>query len=77
VLLLRDSGLRLGDAVTLDRDRTDSNGHLFLRTAKTKVFVPMPSKVIKGWRLLFYGWFPPVDFCMAVADIYATDQTRE
>jgi integrase/recombinase XerD len=47
VLLLRYSGLRLGDAVTLDRKRIDT-GRLFLRTAKTgtRVFVPLPKNVI-------------------------------
>jgi integrase/recombinase XerD len=50
VLLLRYSGLRLGDAVTLDRSRIDADGRLFLRTAKTKtkVFVPLPSVVIEA-----------------------------
>jgi integrase/recombinase XerD len=43
ILLLRYSGLRIGDAVTLDRSRIES-GRLFLRTAKTgtRVFVPLP-----------------------------------
>jgi integrase/recombinase XerD len=47
VLLLRYSGLRLGDAVTLDRNRVE-DGRLFLRTAKTgtRVFVPLPKVVI-------------------------------
>lgn len=47
VLLLRYSGLRVGDAVTLDRSRIDS-GRLFLRTAKTgtRVFVPLPQVVV-------------------------------
>lgn len=46
VLLLRYSGLRIGDAVTISRDRID-NGRLFLRTAKTgtRVFVPLPNIV--------------------------------
>src|SRR5215469_17012710 len=46
VLLLRYSGLRLGDAVTLDRVRIE-HGRLFLRTAKTgtRVFVPLPKIV--------------------------------
>lgn len=48
ILLLRYSGLRLGDAVTLTRDRIDKNNKLFLRTAKTgtKVVVPLPQIVI-------------------------------
>lgn len=47
VLLLRYSGLRLGDAVTIDRKRIE-HGRLFLRTAKTgtRVFVPLPNTVI-------------------------------
>lgn len=46
VLLLRYSGLRLGDAVTLERNRIE-RGRLFLRTAKTgtRVFVPLPKTV--------------------------------
>jgi integrase len=46
VLVLRYSGLRLGDAVTLERSRIE-NGRLFLRTAKTgtRVFVPLPQTV--------------------------------
>jgi integrase/recombinase XerD len=54
VLLLRYSGLRLGDAVTLERSRIEpggqdgKDGRLFLRTAKTgtRVFVPLPKTVI-------------------------------
>jgi integrase/recombinase XerD len=47
VLLLRYSGLRLGDAVTIERSRIEQ-GRLFLRTAKTgtRVFVPLPKSVI-------------------------------
>jgi len=47
VLLLRYSGLRIGDAVTLERSRLEG-GRLFLRTAKTgvRVFVPLPPQVI-------------------------------
>jgi site-specific recombinase XerD len=47
MLLLRYSGLRLGDAVTLDRARIES-GRLFLRTAKTgtRVFIPLPVVVL-------------------------------
>jgi len=61
VLLLRYSGLRLGDAVTLERSRIEF-GRLFLRTAKTgtRVFVPLPKVVIDalvecpGQRFLFW-----------------------
>jgi integrase/recombinase XerD len=46
VLLMRYSGLRIGDAVTLERSRIE-DGRLFLRTAKTgvRVFVPLPKAV--------------------------------
>lgn len=46
VLLLRYSGLRIGDAVTLPRDRI-TDGKLFLYTAKsgTAVYCPLPSYV--------------------------------
>jgi integrase len=54
VLLLRYSGLRLGDAVTLERTRIElggqdgKDGRLFLRTAKTgaRIFVPLPKVLI-------------------------------
>ena len=47
ILLLRYSGLRLGDAATISRDRIE-NGTLVLRTEKTgtKVRVPLPAEVI-------------------------------
>jgi integrase/recombinase XerD len=47
VLLLRYSGLRLGDAVTISRDRIE-NGTLILRTEKTGTLVrlPLPQKVV-------------------------------
>ena len=47
ILLLRHSGLRVGDAVTLSRDRIE-NGTLFLRTEKTGTLVriPIPKKVV-------------------------------
>jgi len=47
VLLLRHSGLRIGDAVSLKRERV-SEGKLFLYTAKTgtPVRVPLPANVI-------------------------------
>jgi integrase len=46
VLLLRYSGLRIGDAVALKREKV-VNGKLFLRTAKTgtSVYLPLPEKV--------------------------------
>lgn len=47
ILLLRHSGLRLGDAATIARDRIE-NGALILRTEKTNtlVRVPLPQTVI-------------------------------
>jgi integrase/recombinase XerD len=47
VLLLRHSGLRIGDAVTLERSRITAD-NLFLYTAKTgtPVYVPLPESVL-------------------------------
>jgi integrase/recombinase XerD len=52
ILLLRWSGLRLGDASRLERSRLDHDGRLFLHMAKTgePVFVPLPPKVAKELR---------------------------
>jgi integrase/recombinase XerD len=49
VLLLRHSGLRIGDACTLSKDRIDGD-MLTLRTAKTgvKVRCPLPPAVIRA-----------------------------
>jgi site-specific recombinase XerD len=49
VLLLRYSGLRLTDAVTISREKI-KNGRLILRTAKTGtvVYVPLPPFVIEA-----------------------------
>jgi integrase len=49
ILLLWHSGLRIGDAVTLDRGRL-SNGSIYMRTAKTntEVFIPLPPHVLKA-----------------------------
>jgi integrase/recombinase XerD len=49
VLLLWYSGLRIGDAVTLDRGRI-SKGSIYLRTQKTgtQVFIPLPPLVLKA-----------------------------
>jgi integrase len=62
VLLLRYSGLRLGDSVTIERSRIETGGRLFLRTAKTgiRIFVPLPKlatdalDACPGQRLLFW-----------------------
>jgi integrase len=47
VLLLRYSGIRIGDAVTLKKERIDDDGKLLLYTAKTgtPVYVPLPKFV--------------------------------
>jgi len=63
VLLLRHSGLRIGDAVTLSKERIDGD-KLFLYTSKagTPVYCPLPSFVITaleaaaGEHERFYFW---------------------
>ncbi len=61
VLLLRYSGLRLGDAVTLSRERI-KDGNLFLYTAKTgtPVSCPLPPVVLKALGSIaakpYYFW---------------------
>ena len=49
VLLMRHSGLRIGDAVTLERSRI-AGDKLFLYTAKTgtPVYVPLPESVLNA-----------------------------
>jgi integrase len=49
ILLLRHSGLRIGDAVALRRDHVD-DGKLFLYTQKTgtPVRIPLPARVLEG-----------------------------
>ena len=51
ILLLWHSGLRIGDAVTLDRQKI-SNGSIFLRTEKTgtDVFIPLPPQVLTALK---------------------------
>lgn len=51
VLLLRWSGLRIGDAASLERSRI-ADGKLFLYTAKTgsPVWCPLPEEVIEALR---------------------------
>ena len=63
VLLLRNSGLRIGDAVTLSRERIDGD-KLFLYTSKagTPVYCPLPPYVITALEATispndrFYFW---------------------
>lgn len=54
VLLLRWSGLRIGDAVSLEQTRLTHDGRIFLYTAKTgtPVFVPIPQCVAELLRTL-------------------------
>jgi len=56
VLLLRHSGLRIRDAVTLSRDRI-ANGKLFLYTAKsgTPVYLPLPPFVLDALEAVARG----------------------
>jgi integrase len=63
ILLMRYSGLRISDAVSLKRDRIDSSGRLFLYQAKTgaPVQIPLPSLVINTLAALddvepYYFW---------------------
>ena len=51
VLVMRHSGLRIGDAVLLKRERI-ANGRLFLRTQKTgtPVHVPLPPVVLSALK---------------------------
>lgn len=54
VLLLRWSGLRITDALKLERRRIDSSGLLMLYQSKTNtpVVVPLPPHVIRALKLL-------------------------
>ena len=56
VLLLRYSGLRIGDAVSLTKDRV-KDGKIYLRTEKTGtfVFVPVPAVVTDALSELVCG----------------------
>src|SRR5262249_5090865 len=51
VLLLRFSGLRIGDAIALRR-KSLVDGKLFVRTQKTgtDVFLPLPQKVVRALK---------------------------
>ena len=53
VLVMRHSGLRIGDAVLLKRERIQ-NGRLFLRTQKTgtPVYLPLPPEVLSALKEL-------------------------
>lgn len=52
VLLLLYSGLRVGDAVRLKRDRIDQDGRLLLRMEKTRepLYVKLPPHVLEALR---------------------------
>jgi integrase len=52
VLLMRYSGLRISDAVTLRKERIDAKGRLFLYQAKTKhpVLLPLPKEVLTALK---------------------------
>jgi integrase len=52
VLVMRYSGLRISDAVSLRRDRIDSKGRLFIRQEKTghPVMVPLPKLVLNALK---------------------------
>jgi len=76
VLLLRWSGLRIGDAVGLERVRLTDDGKLNLRMAKTgeHVFVPLPDEVAECLRTLpnsnpkYFFWTGNGALKSAVAD---------
>lgn len=52
LLLMRFSGLCISDAVSLERDRIDGNGRLFLYQAKTSqpVLIPLPKIVLDALK---------------------------
>ena len=53
ILLLRYSGLRIGDAATLSRNRiTDDKLELYTAKTGTKVCLPLPPKVIEALHAL-------------------------
>ncbi len=63
VVLMRFSGLRISDVVSLKRDRIDANGRLFLYQAKTgqPVQIPLPADVVDALRICddggeYYFW---------------------
>ncbi|MCI0724911.1 MAG: site-specific integrase [Acidobacteria bacterium] len=73
VLLLRYSGLRIRDAVTLERDRI-TNGKLMLYQAKTgtAVYCPLPPLVVQALECLpatrYFFWSGESDPKSAVGD---------
>ena len=60
VLVMRYAGLRIGDTVTLGRDRLTGN-KLFLYTAKTgtPVYIPLPPMVVDALNAVDHrnGWY--------------------
>jgi integrase/recombinase XerD len=54
LLLLRWSGLRLGDAARLERSKLDRGGNLLLYMSKTgeSVYVPLPDHAVEALRTL-------------------------
>jgi len=52
VLVLRHTGLRIGDVVTLKQTSINANGEVFLRTAKNDepVWLPLPPTVLEAVR---------------------------
>jgi integrase/recombinase XerD len=75
VLLLRYSGLRIGDAVSLPRERI-AQGKLFLYTAKTgtPVWCPLPDEVlqaleaVRGTNANYFFWTGESKLKSAVGD---------
>jgi integrase len=50
VLVLRHSGLRISDAVSLKRERIDKGGRLFIRAIKNQkpIWLPLPKSVVEA-----------------------------
>lgn len=63
ILLMRWSGMAIGDAVSLERSRLTDNNEIFLRRAKTgqPVYVPIPPDVADALRNIPPGPAPNPD----------------